>query len=1028
MMLNSIRSQLILIITIFYSAVSYSASDHNTHQSLISHQNSVVITAAIPRFFPPFYHTDLEGSPYGMAIEVLNEIDHDAGFLTKYVVKESWQDVFNAIETGEAHLIPNLGITEQRKKHYFFSKPYAKTEITIFTRKDNIIKSSAVLTNLKVGVVKNNIGNKIAKQQNYKDVLAFDSINLAFDALINKKVDAIIYPKIISKFSAAALNVKNLVHDTDITLKTIHRAIAVSKKYPAIYKKLNVALTNYLMTQDYIDTHTSWYGKEEYSLSSTELISINVLILLSIIIILKYFLKSGQLSLLSQGTQKESFIWVLTLIGILISATSIIAISTLWILYETSFNEQRLRLVDIVNSRARLIEAVARYDLKETKPQNRTIAESHERTLNQIIDAHINFKGVGKTGEFTLARRNKNNIIFVLRQRHSELVTPEPVPFDSKIAAPMRLALLGHSGTIVGKDYRNKDVLAAYEPVKILNLGIVVKVDIDELREPYIRSALYILIIVILISFFGSLLFFYIIRPVMQRIKDTEQRFHQLFLNNYTPVLLVNASNAHIIDANKAAINYYGYILDELKSYTLNTLCSDTHSKILLQIQQIIAKTNNSSILTQHRLQSGEIKDVEVLMSPVQLNNQTVIYCTILDITKKISKEKEHVRLEKDLEQARKMEALGQLTGGIAHDFNNMLGIIMGYTELTQEKLSKTEDPKISEYLKSVMTASNRAKELISSMMLFSRSGEGDYQTLNISSLVKEDIKMLRSIIPTSVEMTSDINEGLPAVYIEPVKLQQLIMNLCVNARDAMDSKGTLSIKLDWNNDVNHNCLICHEQIIGAWIDLSISDTGEGMSEDILQHIFEPFFTTKSRGKGTGMGMAVVHGIVQDLEAHIVIDSEKGKGTSIHVLFKATKLTQKVIPTAVKSTVSHEKHNETILVVDDEEGLAKFMCEMLELNGYKCKCYFSSQKALSEFNQSPEKFDLIISDQTMPELTGLEMVKEMRLSRKDIPVIIVTGYSETLDDVIAKENNIKLLSKPLPKNLLLDTVKDILTP
>lgn len=222
----------LLILCCFYSNISFSLEDarHNASSSLVNHENHPVITAVVPQFFPPFYHTDQEGLPYGMAIEVLNEIDHDAGYLTKYIVKKSWGDVFKAIDSGEAQLIPNLGITEARKKNYFFTQPYAKTDIVVFTRPDNIIKKATALTNLQVGVVKKNVGKKIAKQRKLKNVHAYDSINLAFDALINKKIDAIIYPKLIANTAADRLNIKHLIYETSITLKTIHRAIAVSKK------------------------------------------------------------------------------------------------------------------------------------------------------------------------------------------------------------------------------------------------------------------------------------------------------------------------------------------------------------------------------------------------------------------------------------------------------------------------------------------------------------------------------------------------------------------------------------------------------------------------------------------------------------------------------------------------------------------------------------------------------------------------------------------------------------------------------
>ena len=1026
MITKSFFANLIFILCLFSPNISFSQTDHHqlTDPSLF-HQNNPVLTAVVPASFPPFYYTDEEGLPYGMAIEVLNELDHHAGFLTNYIVKKSWADVFKAINSGEAQVIPNLGITEERKKHYFFTQAYARTDINVFTRIGSNIDSAGEIINLHVGVIKNNIGVKIANKFNLKNSHIYDSIDLAFTALLNNEIDIIIYPKLITLKAANRFNKKHLIRDSGITLKTIHRAIAVSKKYPEIFEKLNTALDEYLQTQDFKDTYVAWYGKEANFFTRTNLIVINLFVLTFTILFFNFFWRKRNFSIFNNGKGKNiNAIWVVTLISILISATSIVTLSTLWILYETSFNEQRLRLIDNVKSRARLIEAVARYDEKDSKQHTHTISDAHTRTLSQVVAAHNNFHGFGETGEFTLARKNKNNIEFVIRQKHSHTDKPQPISFKSDLAIPMRLALLGHSGTIIGKDYRGENVLAAYEPVKILNLGIVAKIDLAELREPFIRSALYILAIVILVSLLGSLLFFYIILPVIRRIKDTEQRFHQLFLNNYTPVLLVDANNAKIMDANKAAIKFYGYNQDELISYKLNVLCPKPTSSILEQLQQV-QKSKNKSLTTQHRLHNGNVRDVEILMSPVEINNVTVIYCTIIDITNKLKKEKEHTRLEKDLEQARKMEALGQLTGGIAHDFNNMLGIIMGYTELSREKLSNDTDSKIPGYLEQVTTASLRAKELIASMMLFSRSGDGDYQAIDISTLVKEDLKMLRSIIPTSIEINSHIEKNLPAVLIEPVKLQQLLMNLCVNARDAMDSQGTLTIKLDNRKIINETCLISYERIDGNWVDLSVTDTGSGMSEDVMQHLFEPFFTTKAQGKGTGMGMAVVHGIVQDLKGHVLIDTEVGKGTTIHILFKPIDKKDDTTGTIKDVSANQEKHHERILIVDDEESLSELLGDTLEIYGYQCTCFSSSNKALAEFSQSPEKFDLIISDQTMPELTGLEMVKKMRAIRADIPVIIATGHSDNLNDAVAKENNIELLSKPLPKEILLETMNNI---
>ena len=1015
----------IVLLLCFYSPVSaadsgkYSAEEH----ALLNHDNNPTVTAAVPASFPPFYLTDDEGLPYGMAIEVMNELDHHAGVLTKYIVKQTWTEVFKAIDSGEAQIIPNLGITEKRKKLYFFTKPYAKTDINVFSSKEHKIKYVSELAKLNIGVVKENVGEKIVRKNSYKNVHTYNSIKLAFSALIKSEIDVIVYPKLITIKSAKTLNVDHLIHDTGITLKTIHRAIAVSKKEPELFKKINTALNNYISTQNFSDTYVAWYGKPANIVSTFHLIIINIFVIVFSILLFIIVWRKKNLSVFKKDKNTNA-IWIITLILILVTATSIVTFSTLWILYNTSFEQQRYRLIDSVKSRARLIEAVARYDKEESKLHDRSSPISHERTLSQIVDAHKNFAGFGETGEFTLARKNNQQIEFILRQRHSHLIVPEPVSFSSHLASPMRLALLGHSGTIVGLDYRGEEVLAAYEPVSLLNLGIVAKIDLNEIRAPFIRSALYILAISIIVSLTGSLLFFYIMLPIIKKIKETEQRFQQLFRHSHAIALIVDPTNSRILDANDAATNFYGYNLDELITYNFDIFLPDSSQSTLLQLNQSLIFDGTSTV-TQHRLQNGQIRDVEIISNPVEINNELLVYLVITNITEKLKEKEQRLQLNKELEQARKMEALGQLTGGIAHDFNNMLGIIMGYTDLTQTKLSNYPDNKIHEYLDNVTVASNRAKELIASMMLFSRSGDGDYQTINISHLVKEDIKMLRSIIPTSVEIHSNINENLPAILIEPVKLQQLLMNLCVNARDAMNAEGSIIINLDWHKNVENTCLVCYENISGDWIELSVTDTGTGMSDDVVQHLFEPFFTTKAKGKGTGMGMAVVHGIVKDINAHIIIDTEIGKGTRINVLFKPADENTNDSEIKKETTISKTNNHERILIVDDEESLSQLLGDTLENYDYRCTCFSSPRKALAEFKKSPDKFDLIISDQTMPGLTGLEMVKLMREVRPDIPVIISTGYSESIDASIAQKNNILLFKKPLKNQLLLTAINDI---
>jgi len=998
--------------------------------SLIQHENNPQITAVVPQSFPPFYFTDEDNLPYGMAIEVMNEIDHHAGYLTKYIVKPNWKEVFDSVEQGTAHIIPNLGITAERRKKYLFTIPYAITDINIFTRKHFTLTNKSKLNQIKTGVVEKNAGEKIAKEFNLSQVVTYPSIKDALLALTSKSIDAVIYPQIITIRDAKELNIIHLIKDTGITLKTIRRAIAVDKKHPEIHSRLNKALTEYIKTQNYTDTYSAWYGKEPYKIETRTLIIIDILLIISCLVFFIIFWKKKKLNLFTKdGSKRTDVIWIITLISILIATTLSSTIFVLSTLYNTAFDEQRHRLIDTTKSRARLIEAVARYDRKEySKDKFTSGPTAYERTLSQVTSAHNKYRGFGDTGEFLLAKLNKETkeIQYLLRQRHSHQNIPSAIPFDSGLSVPMRLALLGHSGTIVAADYRGKQVLAAYEPVSVLKLGIVTKMDLEEIRKPFIDNALIIFAVVIVLSSAGAFLFFIIMAPIVNRLNYTEQRFHQLFRNTQTPAFLVNPKNMRIIDANNAATKFYGYTLSELSTYNLRIFYADDNGEMHQQIKDSL-EGKKQIFSTQHRLQTGELRDVEVLTSTVDLDDETVLSFVITDVTEKLKQQREFQKVQKDLEQARKMEALGQLTGGIAHDFNNMLGVIMGYSSLSLDKIKNNNTDKVDEYLQQVLTASNRAKDLISSMMIFSRTGESKNQPMLLTPMVKENIKMMRSIIPTSVLIESHIASDLPTVVIEPVKLQQLIMNLCVNARDAMSGEGKLTIKLDWHNNVSDICQVCYEKITGDWIELSISDTGIGMSHQNAQRIFEPFFTTKEQGKGTGMGMSVVHGIVVELGGHALIKSAPGQGTTISILLPpAYEPEEKEIESELASVDALVDKN--ILIIDDEPSIAELLKSILESKGFHCKSFSSSTLALTHFENHANDYDLIISDQTMPEITGFQLVNEMRKTRADIPAIVSTGYSENFNESVAIKSNIVFLAKPVTRETLLSTVHSIFAP
>ena len=389
----------------------------------------------------------------------------------------------------------------------------------------------------------------------------------------------------------------------------------------------------------------------------------------------------------------------------------------------------------------------------------------------------------------------------------------------------------------------------------------------------------------------------------------------------------------------------------------------------------------------------------------------------------------EQQNLQKQLQQAQKMEAVGQLTGGIAHDFNNILGCIMGYTDLAMKRFANKSEPKLTEYLSEVYQAGERGRDLVSQMLAFSSSSTGNARSISLDSVVKEVIHLLQSILPSSINLHHEIDNNVSNVIMDPTHLHQLVMNLCINARDALEGEGSIEVSVVQVNGVNSKCDSCHEYFEGDFVQLSVSDNGRGLDQTVIDKMFEPFFTTKAVGKGTGMGLSMVQRIVHNHAGHIMVETALGKGSAFHLLFPA------VAKDENSSDVANNGFSKTIqnvmgqhlLVVDDDESMAVFLSELLELSGYHVSMMTDSVEALSLFQQNPQKFDLVITDQTMPGISGGELAQKMLQSRSDIPIILCTGYSEKIDAETCKSIGIKrLFHKPYRSSEILSSIAELL--
>jgi signal transduction histidine kinase/ActR/RegA family two-component response regulator len=395
------------------------------------------------------------------------------------------------------------------------------------------------------------------------------------------------------------------------------------------------------------------------------------------------------------------------------------------------------------------------------------------------------------------------------------------------------------------------------------------------------------------------------------------------------------------------------------------------------------------------------------------------------EIKERRQAEEEREQLQKQLLQARKMEAIGQLTGGIAHDFNNILASILGFTELALHRFANPNEGKLFDYLTEVHRAGERARDLVAQMMAFSRGNSGSPQLLDTKPLVKEVVKMLSSILPTSIQVATKFDKSMPAIKIDPVQLQQVVLNLCINARDAMHGKGQLTIQGQRTTVLKRVCASCHEKVTGEFLELIVEDSGTGIEEGLLNSIFDPFFTTKDVGSGTGMGLSVVHGIVHKHGGHIDVETKIGQGAKFRLLFPVKDCAKKTGPSdETELEIPRQFGRGHILVVDDEPAITVFLEELLNGHGYHVSAFTDAQAALAYFESEPDAVDLVITDQTMPNLTGSELATNILSIRADMPIILCTGYSEQIDAARTKELNIRsFFTKPINTGELLAVVK-----
>lgn len=483
-------------------------------------------------------------------------------------------------------------------------------------------------------------------------------------------------------------------------------------------------------------------------------------------------------------------------------------------------------------------------------------------------------------------------------------------------------------------------------------------------------------------------------------------------------VIIVNEKGV-IEFVNQAFENMTGYASNEVIGQKPGILRNEAQDEIVYDKFRDVIKMAKpwSGRLIQKR-KDNTLFEVQATISPVKVTEETLNFIFVQrDIT-------EEIKAEKALRQAQKIEAIGTLAGGIAHDLNNILFPIMGHAELAMEYAP--DNRKVISHLDGIIKASQRAKDLVRQILTFCRASDMLPHPVQIQPVIKEAVKFLRASIPSSINIVSHIEESCGPILADPSQIYQVVINLCTNALDAVKKTGgSIQLSVTSIKHTGTGNTLPRGLAAGRYACLKITDNGEGMQPDVMEHIFNPFFTTKKIGEGTGLGLSIVHGIVQKHNGLIEVSSKKGQGTTFEIYFPIINaLTEIPTQPPFRETLKNSGH---ILLVEDDEMVCRAEILMLETAGYQITAFRDPIEAIEAFNETPKAFDVVVTDYNMPQLSGTELAHVLKEIRPDIPILMLSGLQEIdTDDAPISDVIDRLAAKPITRRELTDLIEDIM--
>ncbi|OGH56323.1 MAG: hypothetical protein A3G34_06070 [Candidatus Lindowbacteria bacterium RIFCSPLOWO2_12_FULL_62_27] len=507
-------------------------------------------------------------------------------------------------------------------------------------------------------------------------------------------------------------------------------------------------------------------------------------------------------------------------------------------------------------------------------------------------------------------------------------------------------------------------------------------------------------------------------------MQETELKYRTLFEQSQAGVLLIDAETHRLVLFNDAACQQLGYTREEFSQLKISDFeAAETPDETVRHVDRIVLQ-GQDLFRTRHRTKTGEMRDVIVKANAIRLDGRTLFHCIFQDVTDMKRKEEELQKVREQLLQAQKMEAVGRLAGGVAHDFNNLLTAIISYCELLRKTMSP-DDPRIRD-IDEIRKASLHGAELIRKLLAFTRRQVLTPVVLDLNGLIRDMERLLGRLIGEDIALRLDLEPGMGLIRIDPVSFEQVVMNLAVNARDAMTAGGKLTIQSRARRIDSPLCLRDDTLAPAAYAVLTVQDTGTGMDEHVLEHLFEPFFTTKHPGTGTGLGLSTVYGIVKQSGGAISVESAPGKGTLFSIYLPLVDEPERAAP--ARSTRRAAGGSETVLLVEDEDRVRTVVRQMLESNGFKVLEAAGGGEAFVVSQQHAAPIDLMLTDVVMPRMSGVELADRLAPLRPDMKVLFMSGY---LDDALArfgeKTMQERFIQKPFTEAGLLRRIRATLT-